>query len=45
VIVITGSCRPSPYLYLGVGAYFVGKMAWQKGLDSLFILMKYLEKR
>lgn len=27
------------------GAYFVGKMAWQKGLDQLFMLMKYTEER
>ena len=27
------------------GAYFVGKMAWPKGLDELFKLMNYVTKR
>lgn len=28
-----------------LGAYFVGKMAWQKGLGELYSLMSYVHKR
>ena len=27
------------------GAYFVGKMAWPKGLGELFTLMDYVKQR
>ena len=27
------------------GAYFIGKLAWPKGLDDMFKLMHWLQKR
>ncbi len=28
-----------------IGAYFVGKLAWPKGLDELYRLLSYVKKR